>query len=440
MDPQIAAERISALFADGGAKILAEAGFGNSFLPLVAQLPEDWLWVDDDDNAGATLFGWLREWLTQQGQIRAAMVFTRELMRRRAAELGQDHPDTLVEVCAMGTLFDYAGRPDDARKLLERAYQGLRSAATGRDPRLAVACENLASHLLRVGQDPLRAEQLFEQSLRIRDDIDPTSTGQVAAQIAELMTQREAYYESIPFWVQALDRYQASFGAGDERTIARAESLIQVYQRLGRDTDTIPVLRTLYQGAVARKDAEFRADTAFRLGCALETAGFTDESYRLVNESVSWTRNQTDHDALASRITTWARMMMKRGRPVEAEGLLLEALEIDRHTFGDDSPEVALRYAHLGNLYAQTGRRDEALGFLEPAAKLLRSTLGDSAYQTRFAVELLVELWLLIAEDAISERDHGYAREVLMEAKQLTIDVLGPKHRLLELIAKHHLA
>src|SRR5262249_17071187 len=108
--------------------------------------------------------------------------------------------------------------------------------------------------------------------------------------------------------------------------------------------------------------------------------------------------------------------------------------------FGEDSPEVALRYAQVGHLVAQLDRRYEAQGWLEPAAKLLRSTLGDEAWQTKYAVEALVDLWVATAKDMVQERDQLGARKLLMNARELTVKVLGPKHRLIGDIEKFGLA
>lgn len=441
MDVVTATQAITALFPDQGARLLAEAGLSGTMGDHVAQMPADWLYAegDTDEAVGETLLVNLREHFQAYGNLRAAFALTRELMKRRAGRLGADHPDTLSEMSVLGALLDRAGKLDEAGKLLDRAFDGLRSVAGGRDPRLAVAAQNLAHHYLRLEQ-PIRAEQLLEQAFRILAESAPEQTGPVAAQLGELLVRRQQTAQAVPYLQEAWTRYRDAYGVTDERTVARGRTLAAIYTSLDREADAIPVLRGLYQAAVASQDAEGRASIGFQLGNALENAGFTEESHRLVDESVRWTRAQTvddqPHPELAARITTWSRMMLRRGRPTEAEGLLLEALEIDRWRHGEGSPEVAVRYANLGHLCAQTGRPSEARGWLEPAAKLLRSTLGDEAWPTRFAVESLCDLWISAAQDLVKKRDHVGARNVLLPAKELALQVLGRDHRVLAEIAK----
>ena len=421
MDVAEAAATIAAMYHDGGARVLAEAGLPGTWETVLAGLPEDWLYADGTpEQQGETLLVNVREHLQEHGHVRGAFTLTRELVRRRMTTYGPDHPDTLGEIGALGALLDRAGKVEEAATMLERAYNGLRSVTGGRDPRLAMVTQALAYHCLRVGQ-PVRAEQLLEQAFRILKESAPDSTGPVAAQLGELLVRRGQSEPAIPYLQEAWERYSEAYGVSDERTVARGRTLAAILIALEREGAAIPVLRGLYKAAVATRDDETRATLAFQLGSALDNAGVAEESYRLVDEAVRYTRTQPDHPELATRLTTWSRMALRRGRPTEAEGLLLEALEHDRYRHGDESPEVAMRYANLGHLYAQTGRRDEALGWLEPAAKLLRSTLGDEAWQTKFAVEALADLWVGVAGEAVKASDHIGARGILMECQAMVI-------------------
>lgn len=440
MDPTAATRLVEALFPDGGAQLFTDTGLTGWWTDALAAMPPDWREVSGSDaEQGETLLVNLREHLQGYGNLRAAYALTRELVRLRTLRLGPAHPNALTEVAAFGALLDRANRLDEAGTFLERAYAGLSLVAQGRDPRLAVTCQLFALHQLRRGA-PLRAEQLLEQALDILRESAPEQTGYVAAQLGELKVRRGAAEEALPFLWEAWEKYNASYGVTDPRTVARGQTIAVILGSLGRDVDAIPVLRGLYQAASVGTDAESRASIAFQLGSALDSVGRVEEGTRLVDEAVRWTRaastNGEPHPELATRITVWSRMTLQRGRPVEAEGLLLEALELDTHSHGEESPEVALRYAQLGHLVAQAGRRDEALGWLEPAAKLLRSSLGDEAWQTKFAVEQLVDLWIAVAKDLVAERDRMAARDILMPAKQIAATVLGPRHRTIDDIEK----
>ncbi len=440
MDPTAATRLVEALFVDGGAQLFTDTGLQGWWTDVLAAMPADWRVVHGSEvQQGETLLVNLREHLQGLGNLRAAYALTRELVRLRTLRLGPEHPDALMEVAALGALLDRANRLEEAGTFLERAYDGLSRVSGGRDPRLAVTCQLFALHQLRRSA-PLRAEKLLEQALDILRESAPNQTGYVAAQLGELKVRRGETEEALPFLWEAWKRYGEAYGVTDPRTVARGRTIAVILGSLGRDAEAIPVLRGLYDASVVGGDAESRASIAFQLGAALESVGAIEEATRLVDESVRWTRaSSTDdepHPELAARITVWSRMMLNRGRPVEAEGLLLEALELERWQHGEESPEVALRYAQLGHLVAQAGRRDEALGWLEPAAKLLRSSLGDEAWQTKFAVEQLVDLWIAVAKDLVKERDRIAARDVLMPARHIAATVLGPRHRTIDEIEK----
>jgi tetratricopeptide (TPR) repeat protein len=439
VDVPTAARRIAALFPDEGATVLSEADLPRTWELALAAVPAEWLEVPEDldaDAQGEQLLVHVREHFSQQNQLRPALAITRGLARRRVARLGEEHPDALVELGALGALADRVGKLAEAEPLLVKAYEGLRSTAGGRDLRLAVVAQNLAWHWLRASQ-AMKAEQCLEQAFRIRRDVAPETTGPVAAQIGELLVRRQKHAEAVPYLQEAWERYRDQYGENDTRSVARARTLAAILVGLDRDTEAIPVLRVVLAAATREGDLEKRASIAFQLGSALENVGQREESMRLVEEAVRWTREAGDpHPELATRLSALSRMALRRGRPTEAEGLLQEALEADRIVHGDDSAEAAVRLGHLGHFYAQQGRLGEALGFLEPAASALRATLGDGHWQTRLTVEVLVGLWIQIAREAVQQRRHGDARELLLRGDALARGVLGPRHHTVDTISQ----
>ncbi len=439
MDVSTAAELIAALFPDRGASLLAEADLPASWPRALAGVPAEWLDIPDDiepEAQGEQLLFYIREYFSQQASLRPALATTRALAKLRVARLGDSHPDALVELGALGALADRAGRLAEAEPLLVRAYEGLRSVAGGRDVRLAVVAQNLAWHWLRVNK-PVQAEQCLEQAYRIRRDVAPATTGAVAAQIGELLVRREKHAEAVPYLQEAWERYRDEHGESEPRAVARARTLAVILIGLDRDVEAIPVLRVVFAAATREGDPARRATLAFQLGSALENVGHREEALRLVEESVRWTRDAGDpHPEFATRVSSLSRMLLRRGRPTESEGLLQEALEADLRINGDASSEAAVRYAQLGHFYAQQGRVAEAMGFLEPASSVLRSTLGDEHFQTRLATEVLVGLWIDLARAAASKRDHREARDLLRRADALARAVLGPRHHTVVTIAE----
>jgi hypothetical protein len=133
------------------------------------------------------------------------------------------------------------------------------------------------------------------------------------------------------------------------------------------------------------------------------------------------------HPNLASRLSTYAGMQLRKGRVGEAEGLLMEALEAERRLFGDSSVDVASRYATLGYFYARQGRTAEAMGWLDPAASLMRSAVGDTHPKTRVVVDYQAGMLIAQVERAAAQRKRDLARELVMRAWTLASPVLGFK-------------
>jgi len=195
---------------------------------------------------------------------------------------------------------------------------------------------------------------------------------------------------------------------------------------LDRASESLHPLRLAYDGAVELGDASLVAELAFVLGMALHQCGVREESFRLVEDSVRWTRSAGGpHLELPKRLGGWARLLGERGGAEQVEGVLREALEAETTLFGPDSVEVGQRYAGLGALAARNGRIEEAMGWLEAGVGTLRATAGDGDSRTRKAATVWVDLVLDQTRTAVRGRDLGDASSYARQAAELTAPVLG---------------
>jgi tetratricopeptide (TPR) repeat protein len=236
-------------------------------------------------------------------------------------------------------------------------------------------------------------------------------------------------------------------GATSPRACARGQLLGAVCNQLERYAQAVKVLRPVYD-ALPAEDRERRAGVAFELGLALDRTGAREEGLRRIEEALRLTRQLSEggrpHPALPNRLTMMAQVHLDRGRVEEAEGVLLEALEVEKRLQGEASPEVAARYAALGAFCVRHGREQEALGWADAAASLLRSTLGDEHPDTKAAVEQAAALLLREAEAALARRDRELAADLLKRGTEIAAPVLGFTHekvrKIRDLGAKHRLA
>lgn len=417
-------ERLEALFSDGGRGLLQEAGLGTSWAEALRYVPPEVVRVADGKD-GVALLQVLRDFYAARSHLKAAMALTQFLLSFRRNSVGDEDPDTLLEVGTLGWLAGRGGRTNEAIALLERALAGLDELRLHQDLRVAVCSGYLAR--LRMDQGAwVPAERLLQRSYKIRLSKSPQTSGGVAAQLAEVrlrLGRRESAIEpSRDAWLKS----QSSYGAHDLRTLARARQLGVLLCDLDRASESLHPLRQAYDAAVELGDGSQLAELAFVLGMALYQCGVREESLRLVGDSVRWTRSAGGpHPDLPRRLGGWARLLGERGGAEQVEGVLREALEAETTLFGPDSVEVGQRYAGLGALAARNGRIEEAMGWLEAGVGTLRATAGDGDSRTRKAATVWVDLVLGQARTAGRGRGLGDASSYARQAAELTAAVLG---------------
>jgi len=421
---------LAELFADGGEGFLREGGLGGTWEEALAHVPPGVLAVSPRGRGLAQLAR-LRDFWAAGDDLQPAIAASRALLRIRVDSVGRRHPDTYLELGALGALAMRAGKPEEGGVMLEEAWRGL-LATEARDMRLSVVSSNVAQHLLRAGRLD-EAEQALNDAYTIRKVHAPKTAALAAAQLAEVKTRRGQLKLALTLHREAYDLTRDQLGPAHPRTLRRAEALGMAYARLGRFDQVVEALRPVYASLVSKPMDARGARVAFELGLALSRTGVVEEGTRCVEASVRWTRAQQGeqgrpHPDLPNRLTEWAHLQARRGRRDETEGLLLEALEAEQRLFGDDAIEVAQRYLELGHLCARQGRLDEALGWLSPAASLHRTLLGDDDPITRGAVQAQLDVLVVKATRVLDLRDRALARELLTAGLEQAGPVLGFDH------------
>ncbi|TNE89223.1 MAG: tetratricopeptide repeat protein [Deltaproteobacteria bacterium] len=422
MNREQAIAQVTALFGDGGVSVLSAAQLP-SWEIAFSVLSDAGLEVEDDGDriAGERLLERIRDGFARQGLLRQAIAMTRGILRSRVSRLGEDHPASLVELGALGALADRAGRGDEALEMLEKAFEGLRTSGQFA---AAVVAGNLGVARQKRG-DADGAGEAFALGYAIRKAVAPESAALVASQLAEIRLQQGMRDEAIELMQESYALYRAQLGPTHPRVVTRAQHLAKLLDGMRRYLKSEPLYRDLHAAAEASGSAEAIAEAGFELGASLMRVRLEQEGIRHIERAVEATRRMGDHPALPHRLSLWAQIQLQRGRQAEAEGYLLEALEVEKRLFGENSPEVAVRTAAIGHLYAQQGRHGEAMGWLDPAVSLLRSTRGDKDNATRTAVGYLLDLLDVEIGKAEARHDRQLARDLLGHALEMSSAVLG---------------
>jgi len=424
-------ERIAALFRDGGQAVLSDAGMAASWDEVIRQMK---LTIPEaEQDRGDAVLTRLRDQCARRGMDRPSHAFTGALYAYRCASVGEEHPDALLELGALGALADRRGDTAKARMLLEQAWRGLKSNLKEADLRLATVGANLGLHYIR-SADLSRADQALTQAYTIRKALAPTTVRRLSSQLADIRMKQGALDEAIELLKESLTLHIDQLGKDSQLSLRRARVLIRVLNQQRRFGETVYILDEF--GGLLMSDlkepqaAELRAHMAV----AFYDTGRAEVALREIEHAVRITRTLVDEDglpdaALAGRLITWARMLEDRGHRSQAEGLMKEALDVDIQVYGPDSAQVGLRYATLGELCRHYGRLEEALGWMEAGASILVEQLGKQDEQACMAVEHLVEGLLAYTEYARDElKDNAMAHQLLDNARHWTVEVLGLQH------------
>lgn len=435
---------LAALFQDQGRALLAEGG-KQSWEEALAPLPDALFAVPGGKNPGLTVLTLARDLWNRSGDLRMATAATRGLMGIHVGANGTEDPDALVELGALGRLAQRAGRVDEGAELMEQAWHGLRSVVGGRDMRLAVVGGNLGLHYARTEQLE-EAEHLLETAYRIRKRQAPETVGTVAGHLGEVRLRLGKVADALEVlrdsWLSTLDQH----GENHPRTIQKTLMLAKALNQTQNYRESAPLWRDLH--AVARKSGEPLqiARMGFNLGQALYRTHKKEEAIRLLDDALRLARSRWEAGEDVADLPDWlsfrAQIEIDERRPAQAEGIYLEAIEIEKHLSGEDSAETARRYVTLGSLIGRMGRLDEGMGYLDGAASLLRSKLGNAHPWTRAATEATLEL-LAAKIDKVAPLDRQTASALAQHGVHLGGSVLGYDHgavrRVQSLVTKHRL-
>ena len=424
--------QLRSLWVDEGADVLSRAGLTPDWGAVLAPIPDVMLAAPSGpEDPGEVLLARMRDLFVQAGHARIGLVLGEELVQVKMDRYGETDRGALMALARLGGMYDDHEMHGDAREALETAMAGLSTDQPTLDQ--AMVSEALARHY-RATDEPHLAERCLSRAVRLLRIVAPDKLGLVAAQLAELQIEDERDEEAVPNLELAWRTLERVQGADHPQTLDRASLLGPLLNRLDRHEDAVEVMRPLWRHMARSEDLEERAAVAYEFGRALDATGVREEAHRLIEIAVRWSRSAEDedglpHPTLPTRLATWARLAEERGRPDEAEGILLEAMEAERNLFGPGSPEVGLRHAAIGDLYYRMGRLDDAVGWFDAGVSLLRSELGDQHEVTGVVAERLVDLLLEKADYSYEVlRDPELGSEFIEQGKWITLDILGPSH------------
>lgn len=312
----------------------------------------------------------------------------------------------------LGTVYELAGRHQEARTVLTRALTLRR--AEGDPVAIADAAEALAVSLQSLG-DKTAAGALFRELYALR-----ASTGADANRRADAALRLGSWH-----WVAgeldvAARHYQEALAIRRGEVPANLPELARTLDAFaalkhaqGRYGEAPPLYRDALElrRRVLGDRHRHTADTLSNLGAALFDAGDNAAAETALREALAIFGEvlPADSPVLAKSLNNLGLVRHRQRQHDEARALFERALEINRRAYGNDHARVAGNLNNLGLVLEEQDQLDAAAGAYSQALAIFESSLGATHPQLAYSLTNLarVRFW--------QQRD-GEARELFERA------------------------
>ncbi|WP_225810285.1 tetratricopeptide repeat protein [Streptomyces spinosus] len=329
--------------------------------------------------------------LEERGQSVRALPLYEAYSAQTERGFGHDHPYALVARCAVGRVYETAGRPQDAVEVLEPTLeQSLRLHGPGHLTTLNLR-HGLASAHRSAGRVDRAIDEYETATAASREALGPdhlrtlTLQGDLAGayESAGRVEQAIALYEDI---VQrdadASDRYEDLVPSLRLNGLRLRNNLAGAYESAGRLPEAIALYKEVLAGLedVCGSDHPDTLSCLGNLGYAYESAGDLGRA-REVYQEVLRRREQAlgeEHpDTLLSR-SNLAYLCLTTGDVPTGLDLCRTTLAQRRGVLGPEHPDTLISLSMLASAHSAAGEPEHAVPLFEETLRLRRKVLGDA--------------------------------------------------------------
>ena len=339
---------------------------------------------EDQPLLAARLLQTLADTLHHLDQYERSMDLVRQALALRQGLLGDDHPDTLSSVAALGRLFRDTGEYELARERLDQALNG-RHRVLGEDhPDTLESQGDLASLLSVLGHQE-EAETLFRQILAVRQERlgeNHPDTAEVLNNIGRVMHEGGRMPEAEAYYRQSLEILESVLGPTHSRTLKALNNLGYLLTESGRYETGVEVL----EQHLERSRRVFGADHPrtlrghHNIAHGLQNLGDLQAAqahYRKAYEGRLRVYGDNHRLTLYS-LSGLGHVLMGQGEFEQAISYFREAADISENVLGPTHRITFMTHHNLANVFARAGDHDKALMHATHAVDgLVQHTAGD---------------------------------------------------------------
>jgi eukaryotic-like serine/threonine-protein kinase len=330
------------------------------------------------------------------GSFATALPLQQSALRTRQRVLGNQHPDTLYSLNALGNLLGSQGRFDEAEPYIRDALSERRRVLGADDPMTLESLNDLVALLLDQGRpregEPLALE-LVEKRLRIQGEDDPL-TLTALHNLGMMLRELGRMHEAERFLRRSLEGKRRILGADHVHTL----NSLNVLGLTLLDQNKLPEAGSNFRDTLERRRrvlGEEHPDTIrslMNLGIVRRLEGNLSEAEQLTRQSLERQRRVLgpQHPDVTMSQSNLGLVLQAQGRWEEAEQFFVAALEMRLQLLGDKHRRTLKSLSDLGGLRVQMGHFAKAADLLGPAEALMREAYVSGS--NRFFADFLFHL------------------------------------------------
>jgi tetratricopeptide (TPR) repeat protein len=317
--------------------------------------------------------------LAQQGDFVNAERCLREALKIQTSDPNADWKAATDSLLNLATLLYRTGRLDEAEQLARDGLEQVRSHDGKPELLLAHALNSLALVLNRQG-DLAAAENMYREAESLRRALLPHDhplVMEISANLAIVLCDQGKFADAELLLRRTLEVERSRLGAdhpdvattlNDIATVVNYQGRYDESERLSRESLAIREQRL-------GPDHESVAACLDTLATALIEQGGTDEAEAHLRRAIEIRRKSAnDPISLAISLSNLGSLLKRQKRYADAEPLFLETLEIDKHRYGADHPEVAIDHNNIAGVLWLADKPDAAAEHYRRAVEILDRT------------------------------------------------------------------
>jgi tetratricopeptide (TPR) repeat protein/tRNA A-37 threonylcarbamoyl transferase component Bud32 len=375
------------------------------------------------------------------GLYDAALPLQERALATRRSVLGDEHPDTLKSLNALGALLADQGKPADAEGVLREVLEKRRRILGEEHPDTLTSIYDLGTVFSDQGKWS-EAERCFREALDKRRRVLGDQHGDTLHSINSMggvLQNQGKLNEAETYFREALDKRRRFLGEDDADTVSSINNLGLLLKYQGKLSEAEPYFREalVKNRRVLGEEHPDVLPSISNMGFLLLAQGKLDEAEPYYREALEKAHRVLgdEHPSTVTFLYNMGQLLQAQGKLAEAEPYYREALEKRRRLLGEQHAYTLMSISSMGSLWVAEGKPSAAAALLAPAEAVMRKEFtGENTYRLGKYLMNLGMARAALGQYADAEANLIEARDILA-ASPYPKDLRDCTHALADLYA-----